>query len=98
MSPAIRTTLQFRKSCSDATAQLSVSALEFHLNANSSLMRLHRGAKLTVIIEINPHGIGQAERRGCAGIGAILAFADALHRDALGTEADDDRTEILRHV
>ena len=72
--------------------------LPLEFDADRALVRLHRGAKLAVIIGVEPHGIAQAERRGRAGIRAILAFADPLHRDALGAEADGDRTEILRDI
>src|SRR5665811_1993173 len=61
-------------------------------------MRLHRGAELAVIVEVEPRRIAQTERRGRAGIRAVAAFADALHGDALGAEADGDRAEILRDV
>ena len=70
--------------------------LELQLEAERSLMRLQRSAELGVVVEIEPRRVGQAERGGCAGVRAVPAFANALHRDALGTEADDDRTEVLR--
>src|SRR5450631_4321237 len=74
------------------------AALPFQLDAGSALMGLHRGAKLGIIIEIESGGVAQAERSRCAGIRAISTLTDSLHGDALGTEADGDRTEILRDV
>src|ERR1700680_1827854 len=74
------------------------SPLPLQFDAGSPLVRLRRGAKLAVIVEIEARRIAQAERRGGAGIRAISAFADALHRDALGAETDRDRTEILRDI
>src|SRR5260370_7493805 len=71
------------------------AVLPLQLDAGGPLMRLRRGAKFAVIVEIEASRIAQAERRGGAGIGAISAFADALHRDALGAETDRDRPEIL---
>lgn len=61
-------------------------------------MRLGRGAKLAVIVDIEAGLVAQVERRRRAGVRAISAFADALHGDAFGAEADGDRTEILRDV
>jgi len=59
---------------------------------------LQRGAKFAVIVEIEARGTTQAERRRRAGIGAISAFANALHGDALGAETHRDRTEILGDI
>ena len=53
-------------------------------------MRLQRGAKLAVIVEVKPRGIAQAEGSGRAGVRAISALADALHGDAVGAETDGD--------
>src|SRR5713226_9048704 len=78
--------------------RLQPAALPLQLDADGPLMRLRRGAKFAVIVEIEASRIGQAERRGGAGICAISAFADALHRDALGAKTDRDRTEILRDI
>src|SRR3984957_5162116 len=61
-------------------------------------MRLQRGAKLAVVVEIDADGIGQAQRQRSAGIRAIPAFADTLNDDAFGTKADGDRTEVLFEI
>lgn len=61
-------------------------------------MRLHRGAILAVIVDVETRGIAQADRRRSAGVCAIPALADALYGDALGAEADGNRPEILRDV
>src|ERR1700723_4358300 len=61
-------------------------------------MRLQRGAKLAVVVEIDAHDIGQAQRKRSAGIRAIPAFADTLNDDAFGTKADGDRTEVLFEI
>ena len=63
-----------------------LSPLEF--DAERALVRLRGGAKLAVVVDIEPRGIAQAQRRRGTGVGAIPAFADALHRDALRPEAD----------
>src|SRR3981189_1688470 len=75
-----------------------IAPLPLQLDAERPLMRLHRGAKLAVIVDIKSRCIAQAERCGRAGIRAISAFADPLHGDALGAEADGDRAEILRDI
>ena len=61
-------------------------------------MRLHRGAKLAIIVDIESRRVAQVEGSRRAGIRAISAFANALQRDALGTEADSDGAEILRDI
>src|SRR5450756_2368487 len=61
-------------------------------------MRLRRGAELAVIVEIESHRVAEGERGGRSRVGAVAAFADALHADALGTEADSDRAEILLDI
>src|SRR6478735_1158180 len=61
-------------------------------------MRLHRGAKLAIIIDIKSRRAAQVEGSGRAGIRAIPAFADALQGDALGAEADGDGAEVLRDI
>ena len=58
--------------------------LPLHLDPKRALMRLVDGAELAVIIDIETHGVVQAERSGCAGIGAIPALAEALHGDGSG--------------
>src|ERR1700722_16885254 len=72
------------------------SPLEF--DADGALVRLQRGAKLAVIIDVNPRIVSQVERSGGTGVGAVLALANALQRDAVGAETDGDRTEILRDI
>src|SRR5450755_2981869 len=79
-------------------AQRSAIALPLPLDADRPLVRPRRGAKLAVIVDIEPRGVAEAERGRGAGIGAVLAFADALHGDALGAEAKCGRTEILHDV
>src|SRR5258708_24089830 len=74
----------------NASKGSSFRPLPYEFSADRALMRLHRGAKLAVIVDVKPRGIAQAQRSGCAGIRAILAFADALHDNALGTETDGD--------
>jgi len=59
-------------------------------------MRLHRGAKLAIIVEIKSRHVAEVEGSGRAGIRAISAFANALQRNALGAEADGGGAEILR--
>src|SRR4051794_27180967 len=61
-------------------------------------MGLRDGAEFAVVIEVDPRVAGQAERGGGAGVGAISAFADALHGDALRTETDGDRAEALGEI
>ena len=78
--------------------QRTFRSLPLEFDADGSLVRLHRGAKLGVIIEIDARGVAQAERRGRAGIRAVPVFADTLHADALGAEADGGRTEILLDI
>jgi len=51
-------------------------------------MRLQRRPELAVIIEIQPGAVAEAERGWCTGIGAVSAFTDALHRDALVAETN----------
>ena len=72
----------------------------YHFNSTPSVpwCDCSRGAELAVIVDVEARGVAQAERSGRAGIRAISAFADALHDDALGAEADGDRAEILRDV
>src|SRR6266436_5593103 len=53
-------------------------------------MRLQGGAEFGVVVDVEPRGVGQAERGRGAGVGAILAFADALQRQTLAAEADGD--------
>ena len=74
--------------------------LDYHFNStpHRALMRLHRGAEFGVVVDVEARGIGQAQRRRGAGIRAVLAFADALERDALGAEADGDVGEILHDI
>jgi hypothetical protein len=73
-------------------------ALPFDLEANRALVRLQRGAEFAVVVEIEAHGVAQAERGRATGIGAQPAFADTLHRDALRAQADQDRAKILRDI
>jgi hypothetical protein len=61
-------------------------------------VRLQRRAELAVTVEIEARGIGETERRRRAGVGAIAAFTDPLHRDALGPQADHERTEVLGKI
>src|SRR5712675_2841098 len=68
------------------------------LNSNRALVRLHGGAEFGVVVDIDAGGVGDAERGGSAGVGAVLAFADALESDALAAEADGDVGEILHQV
>ena len=72
--------------------------LPLQLDAQRALMRLHRGAEFCVVVDIKPRGVGQAERGRGPRIGAILALADALQRDALRAEADRDVGEILHDI
>src|SRR6202790_4397214 len=72
--------------------------LPLQLDADRALVRLHRGAEFAVIIGVEPRAVAQDERSGRAGIGAKLAFAEALQGNALGAEADGDRAEILRDI
>src|SRR6266481_6498781 len=76
----------------------AAARLEPQFDASGCLVRLGHGAELAVVIQIEAHRIAEAERSRPAGIHAISAFADALHRDALRAEADGDRAEILHDV
>ena len=64
--------------------------LPLQLEAHRALVRLHRGAEFAVVVDVEPRGVAQAERGRRAGVGAILAFADALEGDALAAEADGE--------
>jgi hypothetical protein len=68
------------------------------LKPQGLLVRLQVGAELAVVVEVEPRGVGQAERGGAASVRPILALADPLHRDVLGAEADQHRAETLREV
>src|SRR4029079_12085028 len=68
------------------------------LDAHRALVRLRGGAEFGVVVEVDARGVAQAQRGRCAGIRAILAFADALESDALAAEADGDVGEILHQV
>lgn len=74
------------------------TALPSELDAERALMRLHGGAEFGVVVDVETGRVAQAERGRRAGIGAELAFANALHRNALRAQADEDRTEILREI
>ena len=63
-----------------------------------ALVRLHQVAEFGVVIDVEARGVGQDQRRRGAGIHSVLAFADALERDALGAEADGDVGEVLHDV
>jgi len=43
------------------------------LNSNRALVRLHGGAEFGVVVDIDAGGVGDAERGGSAGVGAVLA-------------------------
>src|SRR4051812_12227379 len=68
------------------------------LQSHRALVRLHRGAEFSVVVDVDTGGVGQAQRCRGTGIDAVAAFADALEGDALASEADGDVGEILHEV
>src|SRR3954454_17471238 len=72
--------------------------LPLELDAERGLVRLRGSAEFCVVIEVEPRGVAETERRRGAGVGAVAALADALHGDALRPQADGHVAEVLRDV